>query len=109
MNQEVKNALSGIKSAWNNLICATDKETYDAWFAERVKLDYILHREMMKTKGRIATGEASTHKTKTGPGRPRKYITDAEREIQRRKYQHEYYLKVTRVKRAERRKNEVTK
>lgn len=108
MNQEVKNALSGIKSAWKNLICATDKETYDAWFAERVKLDYILHREMLETKGRIATGVASTH-TKAGPGRPRKYITNAEREIQRRKYQHEYYLKVTRVKRAERRKNEVTK
>lgn len=46
---------------------------------------------------------------KRKPGRPSKYKTLEERKEALRKYQHEYYLKVTKQKRAERRNNETKK
>lgn len=106
MNSEVKEALSGIKSAWNNMLKAMDKETYNFWSEEQLRLQKILYDERKRTLQRLRTNPTGEKITKRGPGRPRKTKTDAERKLRMQMYQHEYYLKVTKQKRAERRNNE---
>ena len=93
MNKEVKAALSGIKSAWKNMLVATDRDTYEFWRDEQLRLQKILYDEKKRTLQRLRKSE-----DKKGENRAK---------IQQ--YQHEYYLRVTKQKRAERRKNETTK
>lgn len=90
MDKEVKKALAGIKSAWKNMLTATDRDTYEFWRDEQLRLQKILYDEKKRTMQRLRKSE-----DKKGENRAR---------IQQ--YQHEYYLRVTRRKRAERRKNE---
>lgn len=109
MNSEVKKALSGIKSAWKNMLTANDKETYNFWSEEQLRLQKILYDERKRTLQRLRANPTGEPRPKRGPGRPRKTKTEAERRSRIQMYQHEYYLKVTKQKRAERRKNEATK
>lgn len=37
MNREVNDALSGIKSAWKNMLEASDRETYEFWRDEQLR------------------------------------------------------------------------
>lgn len=92
MNSEVKEALSGIKSAWKNMLTAPDRETYNFWRDEQLRLQKILYDEKKRTMQRLRKSE-----DKKGENRAK---------IQQ--YQHEYYLRVTKQKRAERRKNEAS-
>lgn len=89
----VKAALAGIKSAWKNMLAAEDRETYNFWSEERLRLQKVLYEEATKVRGKLYRRE-----------KPK----DSERIWAQKKYQHEYYLRVTRRKRAERRKNEQT-
>ena len=41
MNREVNDALSGIKSAWKNMLAAPDRETYELWRDEQLRLQKI--------------------------------------------------------------------
>ena len=84
MNREVNDALSGIKSAWKNMLAAPDRETYELWRDEQLRLQKILHDERRRTSQRLRRGD-----------------------LQR--YQHEYYLKVTKPKREEKRKMKLRK
>jgi hypothetical protein len=104
MDSEIKEALSGIKSAWKNMLTARDKETYNFWSEEQLRLQKILYDERKKTLQRLRTNPTGESKLKRGPGRPRKTNTEAERRLKLQMYQHEYYLRVTKAKRAERRK-----
>lgn len=94
MNKEVKEALSGIKSAWNNMLKAQDRVAYEFWRDEHLRLQKILYDEKKRTVQRLRRGEDGK---------------DSKKRAQLQRYQHEYYLRVTKQKRAERRKNEVTK
>lgn len=109
MKSEVKEALSGIKSAWKNMFLATDRKTYEFWRDEQIRLHKILYDERNRTLQRLRTNPTGEATPKRGPGRPSKTKTEAERKLRSQMYQHEYYIKVTKQKRAERRKNEVTK
>lgn len=109
MNKEVKEALSGIKSAWKNMLTATDRDTYNFWSEEQLRLQKILYDERKRTLQRLRTNPTGEPRPKRGRGRPRKTKTEAERRLRLQMYQHEYYLKVTKQKRAERRKNEAQK
>lgn len=93
MDKEVKAALSGIKSAWKNMLTATDRDTYEFWRDEQLRLQKILYDEKKRTMRRLRKSE-----DKKGENRAK-----------RQQYQHEYYLRVTRQKRAERKKNEAQK
>lgn len=104
MDSEVKEALSGIKSAWKNMLMARDKETYNFWSEEQLRLQKILYDERKRTLQRLRADPTGEPRPKRGPGRPRKAKTEAERRLRLQMYQHEYYLKVTKQKRAERRK-----
>ena len=84
MNREVKDALSGIKIAWKNMLAASDRETYELWSEEQLRLQKILYDERKRTLQRLRRGD-----------------------LQR--YQHEYYLKVTKPKREEKRKMKLRK
>ena len=84
MSEEVKDALSGIKIAWKNMLAASDRETYELWRDEQLRLQKILHDERRRTLQRLRRGD-----------------------LQR--YQHEYYLKVTKPKREEKRKMKLQK
>lgn len=106
MNKEVKAALSGIKSAWKNMLTATDRGTYEFWRDEQLRLQKILYDERKRTLQRLRVNPTGESRPKRGRGRPRK--TEAERRLRLQMYQHEYYLKVTKQKRAERRNNENT-
>lgn len=106
MNSDVKEALSGIKSAWKNMFLARDKETYIFWSEEQLRLQKILYDERKRTLQRLRTNPTGEPGPKRGPGRPKKTKTEAERRLRLQMYQHEYYLKVTKQKRAERRNNE---
>lgn len=86
MDKEVKGALSGIKSAWKNMLTATDRDTYEFWRDEQLRLQKILYDEKKRTMQRLRKSE-----DKKGENRAK---------IQQ--YQHEYYLRVTKAKRAER-------
>lgn len=86
------------------------KETFDAWSKEQKRLNSILSQEKRKKYLHFRnTSEEYRASRRCGqgvsPGRPRKYKTSAEKQIATQKYQHEYYLKVTKQKRAERRNN----
>lgn len=105
MNSEVKEALAGIKSAWKNMFLARDKETYSFWSEEQLRLQKILYDERKRTLQRLRANPTGEPRPKRGPGRPRKIKTEAERRLRLQMYQHEYYLKVTKQKRAERRNN----
>lgn len=105
MNSEVKEALSGIKSAWKNMLTAPDRETYNFWRDEQLRLQKILYDERRRTLQRLRANPTGEPRPKRGHGRPRKTKTDSERKLKLQMYQHEYYLKVTKQKRAERRKN----
>lgn len=105
MDNKTKIALSGIKSAWKNMLMARDKETYNFWSEEQLRLQKILYDERKRVLQRLKTGYAVEPTVKRGRGRPRKTKTEAERKLRIQQYQHEYYLKVTKRKRAERRKN----
>lgn len=94
MNKEVKEALSGIKSAWKNMLTATDRDTYEFWRDEHLRLQKILYAEKKRIVQLLRRGE---------------YNKDNKKRTQSQRYQHEYYLRVTKQKRAERRKNETTK
>lgn len=91
MNSEVKEALSGIKSAWKNMLTAKDKETYNFWSEEQLRLQKMLYDERKRTLQRLWRSEINK---------------DSKKRAQLQRYQHEYYLKVTKQKRAERRNNE---
>ena len=112
MNEEIEKALAGIRSAWKNMLAAEDKETFDAWTKETKEIQKVLNQEKRRkylhfrnTSEEYRASRRSKGREK--PGRPPIYKTDAERRIGIKKYQHEYYLKVTKQKRAERRiKNE---
>ena len=106
MNSEVKEALSGIKSALKNMLTARDKETYIFWSEEQLRLQKILYDERKRTLQRLRTNPTGEPRPKRGRGRPRKAKTEAEKKLKLQMYQHEYYLKVTKQKRAERRNNE---
>lgn len=106
MSSDVKEALSGIKSAWKNMLTASDRGTYEFWSEERLRLQKILYDERKRTLQRLRADPTGEPIPKRGPGRPRKAKTEAERRLNLQMYQHEYYLKVTKQKRAERRKNE---
>ena len=105
MNSEVKEALSGIKSVWKNMFLARDRETYEFWRDEQLRLQKILYDERNKTLQRLRANPTGEPRPKRGRGRPRKTKTEAERRLRLQMYQHEYYLKVTKQKRAERRNN----
>lgn len=105
MDSNVKEALAGIKSAWKNMLTASDKETYNFWSEEQLRLQKILYDERKRTLQRLRTNPTGEPRPKRGRGRPRKTKTEAERKLRIQQYQHEYYLKVTKRKRAERRKN----
>ena len=110
MDSEVKEALSGIRSAWKNMLTAKGKEAFDAWSEEQKRLEEILYQEKRKKyihfRNTSEEYRASRRRGQgVGPGRPRKYETSVEKQIAIQKYQHEYYLRVTKAKRAERRKN----
>lgn len=105
MDKEVKEALSGIKSAWSNMLTAKDKETYNFWSEEQLRLQKILYDERKRTLQRLRTNPTGEPKPKRGRGRPKKAKTEAEKKLKLQMYQHEYYLKVTKQKRAERRNN----
>lgn len=107
MDNDVKEALSGIKSAWKNMLTAKRKETFDAWSEEQKRLEEILYQAKRKKylHFRNTSEEYRMSRRRSqgvGPGRPRKYKTDVEKQIAIQKYQHEYYLRVTKAKRAER-------
>lgn len=111
MDKEVEEALSGIKSAWKNMLTAKDKETFDAWSKEQKRLDSILYQEKRKlylhfrnTSEEFRASRRLSNDGRKSPGRPRKYVNLTERQLKTQQYQHEYYLRVTKVKRAERRK-----
>ena len=109
MNEEVKEALAGIKSAWKNMLTAKSKDVFDAWSEEQKRLENILYQEKRKKylhfRNTSEEYRASRRSSQgVGPGRPRKYETSVEKQIAIQKYQHEYYLRVTKAKRAERRK-----
>ena len=111
MDSEVKEALAGIRSAWKNMLTARSKGVFDAWSEEQKRLESILYQEKRKKyiHFRNTSDEFRASRRRgqgVGPGRPRKYKTKEERQAATQKYQHEYYLKVTKAKRAERRKNE---
>lgn len=114
MDSEAKEALAGIESVWKNMLTAKEKETFDAWSEEQKRLESILYREKRKKyihfRNTSEEYRASRRRGQgVGPGRPRKYKTSAEKQIAIQKYQHEYYLRVTKAKRAERRKNELAR
>ena len=109
MNSEVKEALSGIKSAWKNMLTANDKGTYNFWSEEQLRLQKILYDERKRTLQRLRANPTGEPGLKRGRGRPRKTQTESERKLRIQMYQHEYYLRVTKQKRAERRKNEAQK
>lgn len=114
MSDEVKEALAGIRSAWKNMLTAKDKETFDAWSEEHKRLENILYQEKRKKyihfRNTSEEYRASRRRGQgVGPGRPQKYKTAVEKQIAIQKYQHEYYLRVTKAKRAERRKNELAR
>lgn len=94
MDKEVKEALSGIKSAWNNMLTAPDRETYEFWRDEHLRLQKILYAEKKRVVHNLLRGECNK---------------DSKKRTQSQRYQHEYYLKVTKQKRAERRQNEAQK
>ena len=113
MSKEVKEALAGIKIAWKNMLKAKDKETFDAWSKEQKKLESILYQEKRKlylhfrnTSKEFRASRRLSNGDRKRSGRPRKYVSLTERQLKIQQYQHEYYLKVTKPKRAERRKNE---
>ena len=106
MSSDVKEALSEIKSAWKNMLTAPDRETYNFRSGERLRLQKILYDERKRTLQRLRADPTGEPRPKREPGRLRKTKTEAERRLRLQMYQHEYYLKVTKQKRAERRKNE---
>lgn len=106
MNSEVKEALAGIKSAWRNMFLARDKETYNFWSEEQLRLQKILYDERKRTLQRLRANPTGESKPKRGPVRPRKTKVETERKLRLQMYQHGYYLRVTKQKRAERRNNE---
>lgn len=108
MSDEVKTALAGIRSAWNNMLTSKDKETFDAWSKEQRKLDSILYKEKRKlymhfrnTSEEFRASRRVNKDEHRGPGRPSKSANPTERRIRIQQYQHEYYLRVTKPKRAE--------
>lgn len=114
MDSEVEKALAGIKSAWKNLLTAKDKDTFDAWSKEQKRLESILYREKRKlyihfrnTSEEFRASRRLSNGDRKKAGRPRKYVNLTERQLKTQQYQHEYYLRVTKAKRAEKRKNEV--
>lgn len=109
MNEDVKIALAGIKSAWKNMLMARDKATYNFWSEEQLKLQKILYDERHRVLLRLRSNPDGRPKKKEKRGRPKKYKSEVEKQLQLQRYQHEYYLKVTKIKRAERRKNEAQK
>ena len=116
MDSEVKEALAGIRSAWKNMLTAKDKETFDAWSKEQKRLDSILYGEKRKlymhfrnTSEEFRASRRIYKDGSRGRGRPRKYTTLTEKQIRIQQYQHEYNLRVTKAKRAERRKNELAR
>lgn len=94
MDKEVKEALSGIKSAWKNMLTATDRGTYEFWRDEHLRLQKILYAEKKRVVHNLRRYEDNK---------------DSKKRTKSQRYQHEYYLRVTKQKRAERRKNEITK
>ena len=100
MNKEVKAALSGIKSAWKNMLTAQDRDTYEFWRDEQLRLQKILYDERGKTLRRLRKSEELQMD---------EYKKNAVKKTRIQRYQHEYYLRVTRQKRAERRNNEAQK
>ena len=94
MNIKVKQAISRIEEAWKNMLKASDRETYEFWRDEQLRLQKILCAERKRTLQRIWISEVNKDKMK------RKQLQI---------YQHEYYIKVTKPKRVERRKNEAQK
>ena len=116
MNSDVKEALAGIRSAWKNMLAAKDKETFDAWSKEQKRLDNILYQEKRKlymhfrnTSEEFRASRRINNGDRKRPGRPREYASLTERQLKTQQYQHEYYLRVTKAKRAERRKNELAR
>ena len=101
MDKEVKAALAGISRTWKLLLTAKDRETYDFWVEEQLRLHKILYGERNRVLSRL---HGKPYKKHAGPGRPSKSL--AAKQLRRQKYQHEYYLRVTKQKRAERRNNE---
>lgn len=113
MINDVEKALSGIKSAWTNMLSAKDKETFDIWNKETRNIESILYQEKHKLYLKfhnISDKPSASSKIEDSErkrlGRPRIY-SDAERKTRLQRYQHEYYLSVTKQKRAERRKNDL--
>lgn len=88
MDKEVKEALSGIKSAWKNMLTATDRDTYEFWRDEHLRLQKILYNEKKRVVHNLRRSEDNK---------------DSKKRTRLQRYQHEYYLKVTKQKRAERR------
>lgn len=114
MNNEVEIALAGIRSAWKNMLTAEDKDTFDAWGSEQKRLEKILQQEKRKlylhfrnTSDEYRASRRVEDSKRKRTGRPKKYNSLSEKLIEYKKYQHEYYLRVTKAKRAERRKNEL--
>lgn len=113
VDSKVEEALSGIKSAWKNMLTAEDKKTFDAWSKEQKRLEKILYQEKRKlyvhfrntSEEYRASRRVSKDKRKS-PGRPRKYANMSEKKLGQQQYQHEYYLRVTKAKRAQKKKME---
>lgn len=113
MNDEVKTALGGIKNAWKNMLAAKDKNTFDLWSKEQKRLDAILYGEKRKlylhfrnTSDEFRASRRLHKEDSRKLGRPQKYTTLTEKQIRTQQYQHEYYLRVTKLKRAEGKKND---
>ena len=91
--RELDEAIAGIRSAWRNLLVATDLDTFNYWNKELIRLEKILQGE----KKRLYSDLHSVPEENAGTEESKKRAA-----IQN--YQHEYYLKVTKKKRHERRK-----
>lgn len=102
-NKALKEAVKSLSSIWKHVLEADDLETFRKWDSIRLELtqrvSYERHKVYMKLHNR-------PNGVKKPIGRPRKNKTKKASELAYKKYQHEYYEKVTKQKRqAERRRD----
>lgn len=102
-DKTLKEAVKSLSSVWKHVLEADDLETFREWDKVRLQLTQLVSDERRKLYVKLRNRRSGI---KRPVGRPRKYETRAASELAYKKYQHEYYEKVTKQKRrAERRQD----
>ena len=106
MDREVEEALAGIRSAWKELLNAKNGNAFAYWDKECRRIERILYNAKRKAYIHFRNTSEEYKKSRRKnpccigrPGRKPMFSTEEERKAHLKKYQHEYYLRVTKPNR----------